>query len=109
MIVRRQMVNQFRQALDAQGSALASHPIVLPPSLLSHSTTVKARARKTEEISVKTPAKQFDSWVRGIGKCSNLADARRLRSDVSAQIRRVRSLVGELAIFSSFDTLADDS
>lgn len=89
------MVNQFREALDAQGSALASHPITLPASPLSPSNTVTRRARKTEEISVKTPSKQFESWVRGIGKCSNLADARRLRSDVSGQIRKVRGKIGE--------------
>lgn len=101
--IRRKMVNQFREALDAQGSALAANPIILPSSPLSPSTTITKRGRRTEEISVRTPTKQFESWVRGIGRCSNLADARRLRSDVSGQIRKVRGMVGGRLVFPSVE------
>lgn len=94
---RRKMVTQFREALDAQGSALTSNSIVVSPSPSTSplSPTITKRSRRTEEISVRTPTKQFESWVRGIGRCSNLADARRLRSDVSGQIRKVRASIGE--------------
>lgn len=92
------MVTQFREALDAQGSALTSTSIVVSPSSSNAPLPFipTKRSRRTEEISVRTPTKQFESWVRGIGRCSNLADARRLRSDVSGQIRKVRASIGEL-------------
>ncbi|ORY72392.1 PXA domain-domain-containing protein [Leucosporidium creatinivorum] len=91
----QKMVTQFREALDAQGSALTSTSIVVSPSPSTTSLPPlpTKRARRTEEISVRTPTKQFESWVRGIGRCSNLADARRLRSDVSGQIRKVRASI----------------
>lgn len=96
------MVSQFREALDAQGAALSATSIVIPssstPATPQPPTSTGAgskRPRRTEEISVRTSTKQFESWVRGIGRCGNLADARRLRSDVSGQIRKVRGMLGE--------------
>lgn len=79
-------MTQFREALDKQGSALSF------PSAPGSSPT--KRARKTEEISASTDPKQFEAFVRGIGRCSSLLDARRLRSDVAGQIRKTRALVG---------------
>lgn len=86
------MVTQFREALDKQGSSLkvAAIPVV-PPSTPAATT----RPKRTEEISVRTSTKQFESWVRAISKSNNLLDVRRLRSDVTAQIRKTKALVGE--------------
>lgn len=81
------MVTQFREALDKQGSAIS------PPSVPGSSPA--KRARRAEEISASTNIKQFEAFVRGIGRCSSLLDARRLRSDVAGQIRKTRALVGE--------------
>lgn len=83
------MVTQFREALDKQGAAL------LAPS---PSPAKRARThRRTEEvISFRTNAKQFDKFVSGIAKCNSLLDARRLRSDVSGQIRKTRAMLADL-------------
>lgn len=83
----RKMVTQFREALDKQGSTLS-------PTTIGNSTTIK-RARRTEEISATTDPKQFEAWVRGIGRTSSLLDVRRLRSDVTGQIRKTTALIGE--------------
>lgn len=104
---RRQMVNQFREALDKQGATLTPQSAGLPshpshPSS-SHHGAVKngpnggpvkrSVSGRFEEISVRTSARQFETFVKGIAKCNNLLDARRLRSDVAGQIRKARLAV----------------
>ena len=83
------MVDQFREALDKQGSALSSS------SMTPTATSIRrASSRaKTEEISARTNPRQFEAFVRGIGKCNSLLDARRLRSDVAGQVRKTRAAV----------------
>ena len=91
----RRMVSQFRQALDRQGAALvssASRSFTAPAKLPSSSSSSKRSAN--EIISVRTCARQFDAWLKGISRCSTLADAKRLRSDVTAQIRRAKTVTG---------------
>ncbi|KAK4705291.1 sorting nexin-25, partial [Phenoliferia sp. Uapishka_3] len=81
----QQMVDQFREALDKQETAISA-------TSLAASSSVR-RTRRTEEISVRTNPKQFETFVRGIGQCNSLLDARRLRSDVASQIRKTRNAV----------------
>lgn len=85
------MVNQFREALDKQ----APSPDTAASRIPSPFSTTTHGLKRSETISVKTGQKQFDSWMRGIGKTKNLADAKRLRSDVTAQIRKATGAVGE--------------
>ncbi|KAM0752586.1 hypothetical protein T439DRAFT_323213 [Meredithblackwellia eburnea MCA 4105] len=80
----QKMVEQFREALE-QETIHPSPSLKATPSLKGH--------RRTEEISVTTSPKQFLAFVNGIDKCNNLAEARRLRSDVGTQIRRTRAMV----------------
>lgn len=80
-------MNQFREALDQQSPALSTFP--------TSSTTRSEGIRRTETISVKTGRRAFDSWLKGIGDMSTLADTKRLRSDVTAQIRRANGQIGE--------------
>ncbi|KWU43550.1 hypothetical protein RHOSPDRAFT_6020, partial [Rhodotorula sp. JG-1b] len=90
----QRMVSQFRQALDRQGAALvssASRSFTAPAKLPSSSSSSKRSAN--EIISVRTSARQFDAWLKGISRCSTLADAKRLRSDVTAQIRRAKTVI----------------
>lgn len=88
----RKMVSQFREALDQQGPALTADSISRRPMLSPR------RAAKAEAISASTSSKQFGSFVRGIGKSNSLLDVRRLRSDVTDQIRKTRALVGVSSI-----------
>ena len=55
---------------------------------------IKKPNRHAEEISAQTTPKQFEAFVKGIGKCS-LLNARRLRSDVTGQIRKTRAVIAE--------------
>ncbi|TKA57510.1 hypothetical protein B0A53_00741 [Rhodotorula sp. CCFEE 5036] len=90
----QRMVSQFRQALDRQGAALvssASRSFTAPAKLPSSSSSSSKRSAN-EIISVRTSARQFDAWLKGISRCSTLADAKRLRSDVTAQIRRAKTV-----------------
>lgn len=95
------MVSQFRQALD-EGAAVASagkRSFTAPGKI----ETEPERKRSLEVISVRTSGRQFDAWLKGISRCATVADAKRLRSDVSAQIRRAKTLTG----LYSFNYTAD--
>ncbi|GAA5881406.1 hypothetical protein JCM16303_000166 [Sporobolomyces ruberrimus] len=84
----QKMVNQFREALDKQAPTVVPSP---GSRTSTDATTGTASSKKREKISVKTGQKQFDSWLKGCGKTKSLADAKRLRSDVTAQIRKAKS------------------
>lgn len=47
----------------------------------------------TETITVRTDARQFESFLRGISRCSSLLDARRIKNDVMGEIRRTRLIL----------------
>ncbi|GAA5852722.1 hypothetical protein JCM8547_002603 [Rhodosporidiobolus lusitaniae] len=74
----QRMVDEFRAALDSQASSLAP-PVTSPVS-------------PSEAVTVRTSARQFDSWLKGISSIQDLGDAKRLRSDVAGQIRRAKGL-----------------
>ncbi|BGP46842.1 tRNA (guanine-N(7)-)-methyltransferase (tRNA(m7G46)-methyltransferase) [Rhodotorula kratochvilovae] len=80
----QKMVNEFREALDKQGPALAAANFQLT------SPKTPPPARKTEVVSVRTSTRQFDAWLASISTVKTLGDARRLRSDVTAQIRKAK-------------------
>ncbi|KAG5638384.1 hypothetical protein H0H81_000280 [Sphagnurus paluster] len=46
-----------------------------------------------ELITIRTDARQFESFLRSISRCSSLLDARRLKNDVVGEIRRTRILL----------------
>ncbi|GAA6062804.1 hypothetical protein JCM10212_006165 [Sporobolomyces blumeae] len=85
------MVDQFRQALDQQGPL--PNNMARSASISTSKEKVGDSTPRTENISVRTGQKQFDSWLKGISKTKNVADAKRLRSDVSTQIRKAKALV----------------
>lgn len=91
-------MSQFRRALDRQG-APANRSFTAPPHLESSSSSSSSSKRKpgsnSEIINVRTSPRQFDAWLKGIGRLPTLPDAKRLRSDVTAQIRRAKSVTGE--------------
>ncbi|KAK4058531.1 tRNA (guanine-N(7)-)-methyltransferase (tRNA(m7G46)-methyltransferase) [Microbotryomycetes sp. JL221] len=87
----KRMVDQFRQALNRQGTALSQLPLSIIPNGVSKSS----RIPKTAEISVVTNSKVLKSWFRDISKVKTLAEARRLRSDITTQIRKTRLRIGQ--------------
>jgi len=90
----QKMVTQFREALDKQGDNLTG---MSPAGRQGTIRRARTLSRPTEEISVRTTPRQFDAFLRGIDKCKNLLDAKRLRSDVAGQIRKAKAAVGDRA------------
>ncbi|GAA5909872.1 hypothetical protein JCM6882_002038 [Rhodosporidiobolus microsporus] len=85
----QRMVDQFRAALDKQSPALIA-PLVRP--LVRPQPVAPAAPKRMEAVTVRTSARQFDSWMKGISAIVELVDAKRLRSDVAGQIRKAKSL-----------------
>ncbi|GAA5906735.1 hypothetical protein JCM8208_006373 [Rhodotorula glutinis] len=85
----RKMVTEFREALDKQAPALAA-ATGLGLTAPSTARAAPVPGRKTEVVTVRTSARQFDAWLANIGALTTLGDARRLRSDVTSQIRRAK-------------------
>ncbi|GAA5943128.1 hypothetical protein JCM10213_006220 [Rhodosporidiobolus nylandii] len=86
----QRMVDQFRAALDKQGPALAA--AALRPFTSATPSAVPPAVRKTEAVTVRTSARQFEGWLKGISQISDVRDAKRLRSDLTGQIRKAKSL-----------------
>lgn len=49
--------------------------------------------KRMENITSRTAARQFDSFIQSINRCDSLLDARRLKNDVVGEIRRTRILL----------------
>lgn len=79
-IRERKMVSKLRAALDAN------------PSIAQAPATPKDGSirRRSENISVKSSSKQFESFLRSLSRCPNLLEAKRLRNDIEINLRRAR-------------------
>ncbi|GAA6034337.1 hypothetical protein JCM8097_002675 [Rhodosporidiobolus ruineniae] len=97
----QRMVDEFRAALDKQNPVLISpklHPTPSTrkvPSLPSTSLPPpppRPQQLKTEAVTVRTGPRQFETWLKSIKAVRTVVDAKRLRSDVSGQIRRAKGL-----------------
>ena len=60
-----------------------------------YSRTTEPSVPSTDRITIRTDARHFESFLRSIGRCSSLLDARRLKNDIMGEIRRTRALLGE--------------
>lgn len=94
----QKMVNEFREALNKQESTMMAASARTLPSAAS-----SPPKRRTEVVTVRTGSRQFDAWLKSIGRCASLQEARRLKSDVSGQIRRAKILTGTYARFLRFE------
>ncbi|KAJ6575421.1 PhoX domain-containing protein [Mycena capillaripes] len=78
-IHEQKLITKVRNVLEAQSprpQRLSSAPVAALPT--------------TETITIRTDARQFESFLRSINRCSSLLDARRLKNDVVGEIRRTR-------------------
>jgi sorting nexin-25 len=55
--------------------------------------TVLPERSKTEDINSRTGIRHFESFVKSIGRTDSLLDARRLKNDISNEIRKTRLLL----------------
>ncbi|OSX67093.1 hypothetical protein POSPLADRAFT_1030261 [Postia placenta MAD-698-R-SB12] len=79
-IRQQRLVSKVRNILEAQ--LPRPNPSVTVP-----------RPSTTETITIRTDARQFESFLRSINRCSSLLDARRLKNDIMGEIRRTRALL----------------
>ncbi|KAM0788583.1 hypothetical protein ACM66B_001705 [Microbotryomycetes sp. NB124-2] len=93
----KRMVEQFREALNRQGAALSQLPLALVQYKAAATTTTKRNhPHVSSEISAKSDPREVEAWIRDVRKVKTLAEARRLRSDITTRIRRTRSKVDQL-------------
>ncbi|PCH34317.1 PhoX domain-containing protein [Wolfiporia cocos MD-104 SS10] len=81
-IRQQRLVSKVRNILEAQLPRPNAH-------------VAEPRSPTTETITVRTDARQFESFLRSINRCSSLLDARRLKNDIMGEIRRTRALFAD--------------
>ncbi|KZT73343.1 PhoX domain-containing protein [Daedalea quercina L-15889] len=79
-IRQQRLVSKVRNILEAQ----LPRPNARVPEL---------KVPRTETITIRTDPRQFESFLRSIHRCSSLLDARRLKNDITSEIRRNRTLL----------------
>ncbi|KAF9567795.1 PhoX domain-containing protein [Agrocybe pediades] len=84
-IHQQQLISKVRNVLEAQ----------LPRHQSKAATTAPVAAGYTEKITIRTNARQFESFLRSISNTSSLLDARRLKNDIVGEIRRTRVLLDD--------------
>ncbi|CDZ96581.1 Intermediate filament-like protein, sorting nexins, and related proteins containing PX (PhoX) domain(s) [Phaffia rhodozyma] len=102
-IRQQRLVHQLRQALELQSlSPHTPNPALSPRKTSSPSKSERSiknsHLRSSSptstgskyRISSKTDPKDFDRFVRNIGKIESLMEIRRLRSDIDREIRRTK-------------------
>ncbi|TFK41847.1 PhoX domain-containing protein [Crucibulum laeve] len=82
-IHQQKLITKVRNVLEAQ----------TPRGHSRISSSIPAAAVSTERITIKTDARQFESFLRSIQRCSSLLDARRLKNDIVGEIRRTRIML----------------
>ncbi|KDQ15633.1 hypothetical protein BOTBODRAFT_31525 [Botryobasidium botryosum FD-172 SS1] len=82
-IRQQKMISKVRHILEAQ-SPVAAVPVSVAAARSNH---------RNEKITSRTAAHHFESFLRSIGRCESLLDARRLKNDVMVEIRRTRALL----------------
>ncbi|KAF9041811.1 PhoX domain-containing protein [Hymenopellis radicata] len=82
-IHQQKLITKVRNVLEAQS----------PKSQSRLSTAIPSSPARSELITIRTDARQFESFLRSINRFSSLLDARRLKNDVAGEIRRTRMLL----------------
>ncbi|TFK77421.1 PhoX domain-containing protein [Pluteus cervinus] len=81
-IHQQKLITKVRNVLEAQSPrSQVKTPV---PSVI---------VPMTETITIRTDVRRFESFLRSIGRCASLLDARRLKNDVVGEIRRTRQLL----------------
>ncbi|KAI5120851.1 hypothetical protein M0805_007038 [Coniferiporia weirii] len=82
-IRQQKLISRVRNVLESQS---------LSPTLARRS---KSRHPHQEVITLQTDARHFEAFLRSIGRCDSLLDARRLKNDIVGEIRRTRALLAK--------------
>nr|XP_019049329.1 hypothetical protein I302_03111 [Kwoniella bestiolae CBS 10118]OCF28259.1 hypothetical protein I302_03111 [Kwoniella bestiolae CBS 10118] len=93
----QKQVDKFLSALSALPAPTASANNTPLPSSKSRKNHKTPATPSSTSISSESSSKQFDNFLRSIGKLKTLGDARRLRSDVERELRSAKlALADEL-------------
>ncbi|EJU02861.1 hypothetical protein DACRYDRAFT_78765 [Dacryopinax primogenitus] len=89
VIQQQHLVSRVRHILS-----LSTSPPGASVSLSSPTAQALQPIRlRMEDISPRTSGKQFESFLRTVARCDSLLDARRLKNDISSEIRKTRVLL----------------
>ncbi|CUS08324.1 unnamed protein product [Tuber aestivum] len=81
----RKTVRKLRAALDQHATPRHPNPL---GHLRNYSQVELAPSQPFIRLSAKDDERTFERFIRSIRLCNNLSDARRLRNEVSAQLKR---------------------
>ncbi|KAG8998735.1 Intermediate filament protein, partial [Tulasnella sp. 427] len=83
-IRQQKLISKVRNILEAQSATSSGVAPSLPTGVAP---------KRMENITSRTAARQFESFIQSINRCDSLLDARRLKNDVVGEIRRTRILL----------------
>ncbi|WRT64244.1 uncharacterized protein IL334_001175 [Kwoniella shivajii] len=92
----QKQVDKFLSALSALPAPTPSNTSTpLPTSKTRKGQTQHIQPPSSTSISAESSSKQFDNFLRSIGKLKSLGDARRLRADVERELRSAKLVLAE--------------
>ncbi|KAF8641121.1 hypothetical protein AX17_000763 [Amanita inopinata Kibby_2008] len=80
-IHQQKLISKVRSVLESQSPRFYRNP------------SITSSIAATDTITIRTDIRQFESFLRSIGRCASLLDARRLKNDIMREIRRTRLLL----------------
>ncbi|KZO94011.1 hypothetical protein CALVIDRAFT_501987 [Calocera viscosa TUFC12733] len=89
VIQQQHLISRVRHILSLSTSAPGSSMSLSSPTAES----LQPVRLRMEDISPRTSTKQFESFIRSVARCDSLLDARRLKNDISSEIRKTRVLL----------------
>ncbi|KZT58373.1 hypothetical protein CALCODRAFT_495105 [Calocera cornea HHB12733] len=89
VIQQQHLISRVRHILSLSTSAPGTSVSLSSPTAQS----LQPVRLRMEDISPRTSTKQFESFIRSVARCDSLLDARRLKNDISSEIRKTRVLL----------------
>jgi len=93
-IPNRKLIHKVRHLLDSQSVRNGGPWRPLRGASIVAARPLLGPASPSENITTRTGTRRFESFLKNISQCDSLLDARRLRNDIVAELRRTRELIG---------------
>lgn len=87
-------MHKVRHLLDTQSLKSGGATRLTQSADAVSKRSLRAPGASSENITARTGARQFESFLRSISRIDSLLDARRLKNDILAEIRRTKDLIG---------------
>jgi sorting nexin-25 len=92
--MNRKLIHKVRHLLDSQSARNGGPWRPLRSASAAATRPLQGPVGSNENITTHTGARQFESFLKHISRSDSLLDARRLRNDIVAELRRTRELLG---------------